>query len=74
MTSSAGILEYQVVLGMSSPLTSLALINAVIFGVHGQVCKQFAPEHQHSLRVQFAAGATAGAIQAFISSPMVNKF
>ncbi|KAL3096038.1 hypothetical protein niasHS_005797 [Heterodera schachtii] len=54
--------------GMSSPLASLALINAVIFGVHGNISKQF--DDPNALHVQFFAGAVAGAAQGFISSPM----
>uniref|UniRef100_A0A914H0R9 Mitochondrial basic amino acids transporter n=1 Tax=Globodera rostochiensis TaxID=31243 RepID=A0A914H0R9_GLORO len=54
--------------GMSSPLASLTMINAVIFSVHGHISKQF--EDPNALHVQFVAGAVAGATQGFISSPM----
>ena len=54
--------------GMSSPLASLALVNALIFGMHGQVASRF--KDQQALSTHFFAGAAAGAAQAFISSPM----
>jgi solute carrier family 25 (mitochondrial carnitine/acylcarnitine transporter), member 20/29 len=55
---------------MSSPLASLALVNALVFGVHGKVAKQF--NDQRALSTHFIAGAAAGASQAFIASPMVD--
>lgn len=52
---------------MSSPLASLAVINAVVFGVHGNVSKQFGD--RDSLMTHFIAGCSAGAAQAFIAGP-----
>uniref|UniRef100_A0A914DIR9 Mitochondrial basic amino acids transporter n=1 Tax=Acrobeloides nanus TaxID=290746 RepID=A0A914DIR9_9BILA len=53
--------------GMSSPLASLAVVNAVVFGVHGNVTKQF--ENKDALMTHFIAGCSAGAAQAFIAGP-----
>uniref|UniRef100_A0A914WNM3 Uncharacterized protein n=1 Tax=Plectus sambesii TaxID=2011161 RepID=A0A914WNM3_9BILA len=53
--------------GMSSPLASLALVNAIVFGVHGNVVKLFSDTT--SLTAHFAAGCAAGFAQSFIASP-----
>lgn len=55
------------ILGMSSPLASLAVINAVVFGVHGNVSKQF--EDKESVKTHFIAGCAAGAAQGVIAGP-----
>jgi solute carrier family 25 carnitine/acylcarnitine transporter 20/29 len=54
-------------LGMSSPLSSLALVNAIVFGVHGSVAKQF--DDQKAILTHFIAGCSAGVAQAFVASP-----
>ncbi|KAI6213697.1 hypothetical protein M3Y94_00181600 [Aphelenchoides besseyi] len=53
--------------GMSSPLSSLTLVNAIVFGVHGAVAKQF--DDQKAIFTHFIAGCSAGVAQAFVSSP-----
>lgn len=50
--------------GLSSPLASLTAINAIVFGVHGSVCREFSqPE---SLKAHFIAGCAAGMMQSII--------
>lgn len=54
--------------GMSSPIASVAGINALIFGVYGNVQRRLSdPE---SLASHAFAGAVAGVVQSFVSSPM----
>ncbi|VDM65387.1 unnamed protein product [Strongylus vulgaris] len=53
--------------GLSSPLASLTAINAVVFGVHGFVCREFS--HPDSLRAHFLAGCAAGVMQSVIATP-----
>jgi len=53
--------------GMSSPLSSLTLVNAIVFGVHGTVAKQF--DDQKAILTHFIAGCSAGVAQAFIAAP-----
>ncbi|ETN80212.1 hypothetical protein RB195_015011 [Necator americanus] len=53
--------------GLSSPLASLTAINAVVFGVHGSVCREFS--HPDSLRAHFFAGCAAGMMQSIIATP-----
>lgn len=52
---------------MSSPLASLTLVNAIVFGVHGNVVKSM--KNEHSLTTHFLAGCAAGAAQSFIAAP-----
>lgn len=52
---------------MSSPLASLAGINAIIFVVHGKVAKQF--DDQKAIFTHFIAGSAAGIAQAFVAGP-----
>lgn len=54
--------------GMSSPMVGLAAINAIVFGVYGNIMK--ASSSPKSLQSQFLAGSTAGLIQSFVTSPM----
>lgn len=54
--------------GMSSPLAGVAAINAVVFGVQGNV--QRSCSDPDSLRTHALAGATAGFMQSFVCSPM----
>uniref|UniRef100_A0A7E4VYD2 Mitochondrial basic amino acids transporter n=1 Tax=Panagrellus redivivus TaxID=6233 RepID=A0A7E4VYD2_PANRE len=53
--------------GMSSPLASLTLINAIVFGVHGNVVKKM--NNEQSILTHFAAGAAAGAAQGVVAAP-----
>lgn len=54
--------------GISSPLTGVAAINAIVFGVYGNVQRRSTdPE---SLRSHFFAGAAAGFAQSILCSPM----
>jgi hypothetical protein len=43
---------------MSSPLSSLTFVNAIVFGVHGSVAKQF--DDQKAIMTHFIAGCSAG--------------
>lgn len=43
------------------------VINAVVFGVHGNLMRQF---DAHDMRAQFIAGAAAGGVQSVVCSPM----
>lgn len=53
---------------MSSPMAGVAVVNAVVFGVYGNVQRNLSdPE---SLQSYFLAGATAGLAQSVIASPM----
>ncbi|XGW01935.1 hypothetical protein V3C99_014207 [Haemonchus contortus] len=53
--------------GLSSPLASLTAINAIVFGVHGSVCREFS--NPESLRAHFFAGCAAGMMQSVIAAP-----
>ncbi|EYB95127.1 hypothetical protein Y032_0163g3468 [Ancylostoma ceylanicum] len=53
--------------GLSSPLASLTAINAIVFGVHGSVCREFS--QPDSLRAHFFAGCAAGMMQSIIATP-----
>lgn len=54
--------------GMSSPLTGLSFVNAIVFGVYGNV--QRLCRDPNSLESHALAGAIAGFCQSFICSPM----
>lgn len=54
--------------GMSSPMAGVAVINAIVFGVQGNMARKM--KDPDSLRSQTLSGATAGFFQSFISSPM----
>lgn len=54
--------------GISSPLAGVAAINAIIFGVYGNIQRQSADPD--SLRSHFFAGAAAGLAQSWLCSPM----
>jgi len=54
--------------GLTSPLAGVGAVNAVIFGVHGNVARQF--QDPDALKTHFAAGVCAGVAQAFICSPV----
>ncbi|KAK7790573.1 hypothetical protein R5R35_002027 [Gryllus longicercus] len=54
--------------GMTSPLCGVALINAVVFGVYGNVQRRLSDPD--ALRSHLYAGAAAGVAQSFICSPI----
>ncbi|XP_068241590.1 mitochondrial basic amino acids transporter [Palaemon carinicauda] len=54
--------------GMSSPMAGVAVVNAIVFGVQGNMARYM--DNPDSLRSQTLAGATAGFFQAFVTSPM----
>uniref|UniRef100_A0A1I7XNB2 Mitochondrial carrier protein n=1 Tax=Heterorhabditis bacteriophora TaxID=37862 RepID=A0A1I7XNB2_HETBA len=54
-------------LGLTSPLASLTAINAIVFGVHGSVSREF--KDPESLKAHFLAGCAAGMFQSFIAAP-----
>ncbi|XP_790209.1 mitochondrial basic amino acids transporter [Strongylocentrotus purpuratus] len=53
--------------GMASPLVGLTFINALLFGVQGNMQRQFDKPSLHS---HFISGSVAGFVQSFISGPM----
>ncbi|XP_055634825.1 mitochondrial basic amino acids transporter [Toxorhynchites rutilus septentrionalis] len=54
--------------GMSSPMAGVAAVNAIVFGIYGNVQRKMSdPE---SLYSHFLAGNAAGLAQSFICSPM----
>lgn len=55
--------------GMTSPLAGVAVVNAILFGVYGNVQNILPKQWNPSLNV-FIAGASAGMVQSVISSPM----
>ncbi|KAK0410167.1 hypothetical protein QR680_004989 [Steinernema hermaphroditum] len=52
--------------GLSSPLSSLTLVNAIVFGVHGNIAKNMG---ENSVQTHFIAGCAAGMAQAVIAAP-----
>lgn len=54
--------------GLSSPMAGVAFVNAIVFGVYGNV--QRLAGNSNSYQLHFAAGATAGLVQSLICSPM----
>lgn len=54
--------------GITSPLGGVALVNAVVFGVYGNIQRNV--EDPNSLKSHFLAGTLAGLAQSFICSPM----
>ncbi|KFM76879.1 hypothetical protein X975_24721, partial [Stegodyphus mimosarum] len=54
--------------GMSSPMAGLAAVNAIVFGVYGNILR--ASASPNSLSNQFLAGSAAGLVQSFVTSPM----
>ena len=58
--------------GMATPLLGMAALNAVVFGVQGNMMKQFrlwSGKDMPKLRYSFISGAVAGAAQVSICSP-----
>lgn len=54
--------------GISSPLASISVLNAVVFGVYGNVQRK--TSEPDSLFSHFLAGSAAGLSQTLIASPM----
>jgi hypothetical protein len=54
--------------GLSSPLASISVLNAIVFGVYGNVQRQ--TKDPESLFAHFCAGSAAGLSQTLICSPM----
>lgn len=54
--------------GVTSPLLGVAGINAIVFGIYGNVQRQM--KDSDSLRSHAIAGAAAGLFQSFICSPV----
>lgn len=54
--------------GLSSPLASISVLNAIVFGVYGNVQRQ--SRDPDSLFAHFCAGSAAGLSQTLICSPM----
>lgn len=54
--------------GLSSPMTGVAFINGVVFGVYGTIQRH--SSNPNSYLTHFWAGSTAGLIQSLIASPM----
>ncbi|KAL5280603.1 SLC25A29 family protein [Megaselia abdita] len=54
--------------GITSPLGGVALVNAVVFGVYGNIQRNV--EDPNSIKSHFLAGTLAGLAQSFICSPM----
>lgn len=54
--------------GMSSPMAGVSVVNAIIFGVHGNIMKNV--KDPSAISSHATAGAGAGFIQAFVASPM----
>jgi len=53
------------ILGVTSPLYSLAAINAIIFGVQGNLLRRM--KNPDALSSHFMAGATAGELSHFMA-------
>lgn len=54
--------------GMSSPMAGLAAINAIVFGVYGNILRSL--PNPNSLCSQFVAGVSTGVVQSLVCSPM----
>ncbi|GAB0089108.1 mitochondrial basic amino acids transporter [Sergentomyia squamirostris] len=54
--------------GMTSPMSGVAFVNAIVFGVYGNVQRR--TEDSHSLKSHFMAGSAAGLAQSVVCSPM----
>ncbi|TKR61195.1 hypothetical protein L596_028339 [Steinernema carpocapsae] len=52
--------------GISSPLASLTFVNAIIFGVHGNIAKSM---DENSVKTHFIAGCAGGCAQAIVAAP-----
>lgn len=54
--------------GITSPMMGIGIVNAIVFGVYGNV--QRLTDNPNSLFSHFCAGATAGIAQSFVCAPM----
>lgn len=54
--------------GLSSPIASISVLNAIVFGVYGNVQRR--TNDPESLLAHFCAGSAAGLTQSIICSPM----
>lgn len=54
--------------GITSPMAGVALVNAIVFGVYGNIQRNSADPD--SIKTHFLAGTTAGLVQTVITSPM----
>ncbi|XP_030384365.1 mitochondrial basic amino acids transporter isoform X2 [Scaptodrosophila lebanonensis] len=54
--------------GISSPMSGIGLVNAIVFGVYGNV--QRLSDEPNSLLSHFWAGSLAGVAQSFVCAPM----
>lgn len=54
--------------GISSPMGGVALVNAIIFGVYGNIQRR--SSDPDSMQSHFLAGSAAGLAQSFVCSPM----
>lgn len=54
--------------GISSPLVGVGFINAIVFGVYGNI--QRYSSDPNSIKMHFFAGSAAGLVQSLICSPM----
>uniref|UniRef100_A0A182Q4N7 Mitochondrial carnitine/acylcarnitine carrier protein n=1 Tax=Anopheles farauti TaxID=69004 RepID=A0A182Q4N7_9DIPT len=54
--------------GMSSPMAGVAVVNAIVFGVYGNIQRR--TSNPDSLYSHFLAGTAAGLAQSFVCSPM----
>lgn len=54
--------------GMSSPMAGVAVVNAIVFGVYGNIQRRTA--NPDSLYSHFLAGSAAGLAQSIVCSPM----
>ncbi|XP_055684510.1 mitochondrial basic amino acids transporter [Lutzomyia longipalpis] len=54
--------------GMASPMAGVAFVNAIVFGVYGNVQRR--TENPNSLISHFMAGSAAGLAQSIVCSPM----
>ncbi|VDK59315.1 unnamed protein product [Anisakis simplex] len=53
--------------GLTSPLASLSVINAIVFGVYGNTVRLF--EDKNSVLTHFIAGSASGLAQTLIATP-----
>lgn len=54
--------------GITSPMAGVAFINAIVFGVYGNIHRY--SSDPNSIKMHFVAGSTAGLVQSLICSPM----
>lgn len=54
--------------GVCSPMAGVAVVNAIVFGVYGNVKRRM--QDPDSLKSQFLAGSLAGLAQSIVVSPI----